>query len=161
MCIHRTMAVLAQFSLCLFSFEAAANSIFSYAQINIPFEVKVEGSWAQVIESQEEWESFYTAHVVSFSESESELESPPKIDFNNYTIIAGGLGGGSATRSLMIERVGDSGPITYIQALILRGVGCIVPAVATFPTIAILVPKTEDELQFFVKEATYKCGDLG
>ena len=159
--MYRTMTLLILCTLCSLSLKASADSIFSYAEINIPFEVKVDGSWVQVIESQEEWQSFYSAYAIRIGESDSETETAPDIDFNHYTIIAGGLGAGSAARSLMIERVGDSDTTTYVSALVLQRVGCVVLAVATFPTIVILVPKPKNDLQFFLREATIDCGDLG
>lgn len=141
--------------------DSSAASTFSYAEINVPFEVQVDGTWVEIIETQQEWEAFYTENAVKYVGPDSDLGTPPEFDFDSYVVVAGGLGAGSAARSLMIERVDGLGATTYLSALILQMVGCNVIDAVTYPTIVILIPKPEDDLQIISKEATFNCGQRG
>ncbi|MDO8270642.1 MAG: hypothetical protein Q7U82_01810, partial [Gammaproteobacteria bacterium] len=102
-------AVMVYSSLCLISTQATAANVFSYAQIDVPFDVRVDGTWVKVIESREAWDAFYRENAGKYLAPESELNIPPQFDFDAYTVIAGGLGAGSAGRSLMIEYVKGGG----------------------------------------------------
>lgn len=64
--------------LCWSCIQASANSVFSYAQINVPFEVRVDGTWIQVIEDQEDWEAFYAENAQNYYEPDSEFSIPPE-----------------------------------------------------------------------------------
>ncbi len=143
--------------LCWSCIQASANSVFSYAQINVPFEVRVDGTWIQVIEDQEDWEAFYAENAQNYYEPDSEFSIPPEIDFEAYTIIAGGLGAGSANRSLSISSVNADSSATHVNALVLTGRGCIVLAVATYPTVVILIPKPMADVRVSTREAFYDC----
>ncbi|MES3007035.1 MAG: hypothetical protein V4751_04610 [Pseudomonadota bacterium] len=150
-------AVMVYSSLCLASTQASAANVFSYAQINVPFEVRVNGTWAKVIENREAWEAFYKENAGKYLAPESELNNPPLFDFGAYTVIAGGLGEGGAGRSLMIENV-RGGSTTYVGALVLLAdSSCNVTANVTYPTMVILIPKPQGKLQLNSREAVFSC----
>jgi len=124
----------------------------------VPFDVRETGSWVQVIDSREAWETFYAGNARKYLGPDSALNIPPEFDFETYTIIAGGLGAGGADRSLMIEYVKNSGATTYVGALALRAGGaCDVIAMETYPTIVILIPKPRGTLQLYSREALFYC----
>lgn len=151
-------AVMVYISLCLVSTQASAANVFSYAQIDVPFDVKTDGTWVKIIESREAWDAFYRENAGKYLAPESELNIPPQFDFDAYTVIAGGLGAGSAGRSLMIEYVKGGGTTTYVGALVMRtGGGCDITANITYPTIVILLPKPQGRLQLFSREAVFFC----
>ena len=76
----------------------------------------------------------------------------------DYTVIAGGLGAGGANRSLMIEYVKGRSRTTYVGALILKtGIGCLVPSAVTYPTIVILIPKLQVNLEVYSRKAVFNC----
>jgi hypothetical protein len=138
--------------------QVLAASVFSYAQINVPFEVRVDGGWVQVIEDQATWEAFYVEHAEVYLGQDSELITPPELDFKTYTVIAAGLGAGSSGRSLMIEYVKGTSSTTYVSALILRtGGSCIITANVTYPTLVVLIPKPQETLKLFSKESVFEC----
>jgi hypothetical protein len=143
--------------LCWSPIQASASSVFSYAQINVPFEVRVDGSWVQIIENREDWEAFYVENAQNYHEADSDLNTPPDIDFEAYTIIAGGLGAGSANRSLSISSVNANSSATHVNALVVTGRGCVVLAVATYPTVVILIPKPMADVRVSTREAFYDC----
>lgn len=151
-------AVIVYTSIFLISTQASAANVFSYAQINVPFDVKADVTWVKVIENRDAWEAFYKENAGKYLAPESELNIPPQFDFEAYTIIAGGLGAGSSGRSLMIEYVKGGGSTTYVGALVLLAdVGCAVTANVTYPTIVILLPKPQGKLQLFSREAVFFC----
>lgn len=151
-------AVMVYISLCLVSTQASAANVFSYAQINLPFDVKADGTWVKIIENREAWDAFYRENAGKYLAPESELNIPPQFDFDAYTVIAGGLGSGNAGRSLMIEYVKGGGSTTYVGALVLRAdSGCAIVGMVTYPTIVILLPKPQGKLQLFSREAVFFC----
>lgn len=151
-------AVMVYSSLCLVSTQASAANVFSYAQIDVPFDVRVDGTWVKVIESREAWDAFYKENAGKYLAPESELNIPPQFDFENYTVVAGGLGAGNSGRTLMIEYVKGGGSTTFVGALVLRADGgCAITGNVTYPTIVILMPKPQGKLQLFSREAVFFC----
>lgn len=129
---------------------AAAEEFFTHAVLNLPFEVYVDGTWVSVFESQEDWDLFYNEHVPDYIDESFELRYPPEFDFENYMVIAGGLGVDVFGDRLSIEKVIATSSTVYIIALVVsKGVGCGTLAVVRWPTIAILIPKPEGEIEFF------------
>jgi hypothetical protein len=150
--------VLMCFTLCWYPAQASAANVFSFAEINVPFDVRVNGSWVEVIESRDAWESFYVENAVKYLGPNSESIIVPEFDFESYTVVAGGLSAGGSDRLLMLAGVRASGSITYIDAVAIRAEGaCNGIAIETYPTIVILIPKPEGTLRVNTRQAFYCC----
>ncbi len=142
--------------------HAQTPGVFSHAQINVPFEVRTTGTWVEIIDTQEEWHAFYSANAKITLGSSAENFPTPEFDFASYTIVAGGLGAGASGRSLLIEQVRAAGSTTFVGALVLRTSGsCASAAVVTYPTVVILIPKPQGNLQINSREATFACNWVG
>lgn len=138
--------------------HAQTPSVFSHAQINVPFEVRRTGTWVEIIETREAWHAFYVANAKVYLGPNSERLTPPEFDFAAYTIVAGGLGEGGSGRSLMIQSVQASDSSTVVSALVLRATGaCSTLDWITYPTVVILIPKPHGNLHVSSREASFDC----
>ena len=145
-------------TLCLYPAQAFSASVFSFAEIEVPFEVRANGSWVEVIESSDAWERFYIQNAEKYLGPNSEYILLPEFDFDAYTVIAGGLGAGGGDRYLMLESVTTNGATTYVNAVAMRAEGsCSTLTTETYPTVVILMPKPEGTVRVNTREAFYYC----
>jgi hypothetical protein len=113
------------------------------------------GPWYQVIQTQQEWEQFYSSQPLPTVDV---VAPPPIIDFANYTLIVGGLGGGTGPW-LVMDKVVDVSDTLYVNVgRVVPGAHCAVAQVVTFPTLAILVRKTSKKIQVYVEPLVFNCG---
>ncbi len=137
--------------------SAYSSSVFKYAEIDIPFEISADGTWVEVFDSQESWSNFYRENTPSYIDENDERAIPPEFDFSLYRLIAGGLGGGSAGRTILMD-VEHTYSTSYISStVVLAGSNCAVAAVYTNPTIVILIPRLEKSLAISKSELVKNC----
>jgi hypothetical protein len=130
---------------------AYAADAFSFALLNIPAR-EVQKSWVQVIKTQEEWATFYGSLVP--------VRPVPVIDFENYQIVAGGLGmvGNTAGPRLVVERVDELTNQILVSVLIVTPIpGCLGLDAVHYPTTAIVIRKTDKPVQIHSSSATTDC----
>lgn len=142
------------FATMVFAANTASAQVFTHSIIKVPFEVRADEPWSQIIETQEEWIEFYETHALNYLQPDSELAIPPTFDFDSYTIVAGGLDGSYTHSNLMIGQVTSS----YIAAAILTPEGqCNFTAGISWPQIVVLIPKPTQPLSIYTTEYKFDC----
>ena len=150
--------IILQFTL-ICSVPAQAADFFSHTVVNMPYSYQTNGGWVRIISSQQEWETFYQELTAPYVEFLSKVEPMPIIDFENYMLIAGGLGFKSSNgTTVSIESVIELYNIIYVNAVSTRtGVNCMAGAQVTYPTVAILIKKTAKKIKIYLSEAIINC----
>ncbi len=112
-----------------------------------------------VISSQEDWESFYNQPLAYMSFLEGTIPTAPVLDFENYQVLAGGLGVQSHGGSLLVvEEVQElEGSIAVHVLLVRPSSNCLLPMVISYPSTAILVKKTDKPFTFSVSQLVDEC----
>ncbi len=159
----------------LLSMHVSASEFFSHTIINLPNDYWTSKPWSKVINNQEELKTFYKAlthpfdicvttdqNGNTFYEENPNLpigvpcddgspdiddELLPSIDFEQYTMVVGGLGFSSPCYlSFHISQVSYSDNHAYIKAQKMTEEGSYsCSAVVVTPTIGLLIRKTETE----------------
>jgi hypothetical protein len=120
----------------------------------MPNKIISENPWIKFITTQKEWNLFY---------DESVIDSPtlinPQIDFENYQVIAGGLGmRTSGGYMILVKDVLEFEHEIYVNIIDIRpGNNCIVTSEITYPSTIIVIKKTSKPIKFFVSKYTSKC----
>lgn len=137
---------------------AQEHDVFSHAVLRLPHDLKSEEPWTRIINTQEEWQSFYDELLVE-NEIDPTLSSAPVLDFENYLLLAGGLGiRSSGGFTVSVESVHEFENEIFIQVLeILPGAHCVVTMGITYPSTAILIKKTNKPFKSSVLKATHDC----
>ncbi len=138
---------------------AYAGNVFSHAVLTLLDNPRIEKAWSQVISTQAEWEDFYNQPLAYMSFVEGQVPVAPQLDFEKYQVLAGGLGmqshGGSF---LTVKSVQELERSISVHVLLVRpGKNCIVPAVISYPSTAILVKKTDKPFSFSVSNLVNEC----
>lgn len=141
------------------SVHVLAEDYFSHAVIDLPYDYESSLPWFQVINSQEE--------LVTFIEKSSygqigEGDDPlpvPEVDFDAYTLVVGGLGfqptGGY---SIAVDHVVETTDDLRIYALgVVPGESCLVDTSITYPTIGVLLRKTDKNIVAVRNDVTFHC----
>ncbi|BCG64381.1 MAG: hypothetical protein methR_P2154 [Methyloprofundus sp.] len=136
-----------------------ANDAFSHAVLSLLDDPRNEEAWSMVINSQEDWESFYNQPLAYMSFLAGTIPTAPVLDFENYQILAGGLGmqshGGAF---LTVETVQELENSISVHVLLVRpGPDCTLPAVISYPSTAILIKKTDKPFSFSVSNLIDEC----
>lgn len=149
----------------VFSTQSHSTELLSHMVLNLPFEYQTDNPWVRIIGSQEEWEEFYREliqpleHVAQFNGFSLDADAPSDIDFDTYTLIAGGLGfRPSNGTSLSVESVIETYSTVYINALAVEpGANCLSGAQVTYPTTALLIRNTDKNIRIYLSEARSVC----
>lgn len=141
--------------------ESQAYDIFSHTVLRLPYELQSDEPWLRTITTQEQWESFYN-ELFSQNLGGDELDNPvtiPKIDFENYQIVAGGVGvKPSSGFEISIYKVYEFTDYMLINVFIVSpGPDCTAGAVITYPYAAAQIKKTDKLLRFSVSYLTHFC----
>lgn len=130
---------------------AFSQDYFSHAVLVVP-EARIDTPWVEVINTKAKWEAFYLKHAGPGA-------AVPPIDFNTYRVVAGGLGRINAGGALIaIERAFYLGNMVYISGMSVRpGPNCIVAQVVSWPTTAIVIPQSNQEVAVSIGKFTRDC----
>lgn len=134
--------------------------IYSHTVLKLPYEPKVDEPWSRVITTQEEWEKFYLQLIDENARDTTITFVTPKIDFNTYQVVTGSIGvRSSGGYSVSVEKVYElSDAIIAINVIVTRpGSYCVVAAMVTYPSTAILIKKTTKPIQFYSSQFTQEC----
>ncbi len=137
--------------------DVFVHDIFSHAVLNLPFEFRSTEPWVRFISTQEEWESFYTELIYgNLGNTEFLL---PEIDFENYQMIAGGVGFQSTGGfQLVIEKVYENSNGLFVDILFVTpGKYCGVTTASSYPSAAILIKKTDKPSKISVTNIVKEC----
>ena len=140
----------------LLAIESRAQGYVSFTVLGqSPTSVQVKTSERIVIESEDEWKSFYrsaTQHI---------LPPPPipAIDFKSQTVLVATAGTKSSVGyDIMIKGVFEGMEIVDVQVLEINRSTCGNLQALTYPSTIITVPKIGKPFRFRTKEATFECG---
>lgn len=138
-----------------------ATDVFSHTVLLMPHELGNEKSWLKVIKNQQEWEEYFYSTMAAITYVQGKAPVAPELDFKNYQVIAGGLGlRSSGGYTLAIDSVRQFEDVMYIHVLDIRpGPGCVVTAALTYPSITVLVKKTETPIRYSVSELIASCAE--
>jgi hypothetical protein len=138
---------------------AFAVDIYSHIVLKLPYELRNDAPWIKIIQTQEEWESFYNQLIIDSLVFPAEAEPAPVIDFHNFQMIAGGLGVRSSIGDrLLIEGVHEMDDVVIIQVLEVRRAGtCLVLPALSYPSATILIKRTDKPIRVLVSTALDEC----
>lgn len=138
-----------------------ATNIFSHTVLNLPSELITEKPWVRVITTQEDWKIFFNELTVNSQLTLTDEQVLPEIDFTTFQVVAGGLGFRSHDGDrLLIESVFTLENQVEINALIIKaGESCVTPDVISYPTVAILIRKSEKQIHIGATELVGECFD--
>ncbi len=138
-----------------------ANEAFSHAVLSLLDDPRNEEAWSMVITSQEDWESFYNQPLAYMSFLDGNTPTAPVLDFENYQVLAGGLGvHGAGGTLLVVDKVQELDHSIAVHVLIVRpSSNCLLPMVISFPSTAILVKKTDKPFTFSVSQLINECAE--
>jgi hypothetical protein len=136
-----------------------ADELFSYTVLKFPHRLSnVNQSWYQVITTQEQWQAFY---------AKSGAQNPnaaPKIDFNVYQLVMGGLEKPSGGYGVIIENVAEGSDGIYIEVLDtsidFKNCNCAVGQGFTYPEAALLIKKTDKPIKVHISTAVTESINL-
>ena len=142
------------------------NSIFSHSILKLPFEPKRDNAWSEVITSESQWVLFYSKLINENSFTTIDYVIP-KIDFENYQVITGGLGDTlSLSDFLLIREVNELADVILITVVynqlepncINVQFGHIINNMPNYPTITFLIKKTDKPIKFHLQRINnYEC----
>jgi hypothetical protein len=139
--------------------KANAEDYFSHSIINLPYEYEVEEPWVMILDSDDDLEAFYKKTIKKYLDFGYEVKPMPEIDFNQYTLVVGGLGFQSTgANHLAIGRIIELSDTIYINAVkIVLGRGCAGTADVVYPTTGILLKKTNKKIVAYLEKAVSDC----
>ena len=131
-----------------------ASDIFSHAVLTLPDDPRINDPWFKIIRNQADWEAHFYATTAAITYPDSMAPTAPVLDFQNYQVISGGLGiRSSGGYSLAIQSVHKIEEAMYIHVLsVSPGPGCVSFSAITYPSITILVKKTDTPIKFTISE---------
>lgn len=140
---------------------AYSDEVFSHTVLLMPHELGNEKPWLKLIKSQQEWEDYFYSTMAAITYPQGKAPVAPEMDFNNFQVIAGGLGlRSSGGYNLAIDNVRQFGGVTYIHVLdISPGPGCLVTTALTYPSITVMVKKTETPIRYSVSSLISPCAE--
>jgi hypothetical protein len=138
-----------------------ATEFFSHTVLDLPDDPRNENSWSQVINSQEDWESFFNATLAASLFLQGEAPTAPEFDFEKFQILTGGLGvKPSSGYILSVENVIELDDVIEIHVFDIRpGANCVTFAALTYPSTTILVEKTDKPFRFSVSQLVDECSE--
>ena len=139
--------------------ESSSYELLSHVVLNLPSEVGSETPWSRTITTSSEWNAFYGELLQRGTTVPAEPVTAPAIDFDTYQLVAGGLGmQTSGGYSVVVRKVSELSESLLIDVLFVRpGANCVVATLITYPTVAILVKKTNKPLRFSLSNLTLDC----
>ena len=136
-----------------------ASDLFSHTVLTLPDDPMNEEPWKKVINTQEDWESFFyarTAHIFS-----PEPFIAMEIDFEKYQVLTGGFGEKPFGHSLSIEQVIELDNEIHVVVLDIQpGLDCVrafVPFGPSYPSATVLVKRTDKPFKFIVSQLIEQC----
>jgi hypothetical protein len=115
---------------------------------------RFENETLRAVRSLAEWKALWHPYNPG-SESTS-----PDVDFTKYTLLIAALGTrGSGGYTVTIRNAVEDGPMVHVSVLELRphGPGCAATTEISYPTTAVLIPRTAKTIWFEVKSADLDC----
>ena len=140
---------------------AQSAEVFSHAVLSLPGSLRSDKPWVKIIRNQTDWESHFYATTAAITYPESMAPIAPVLDFEDYQVISGGLGGrSSGGYYIAIESVHELEKAMVIHVLDVRpGPGCVVSFWLTNPSITFLVKKTDKPIKFTVSTLINPCAE--
>lgn len=141
--------------------QDAAEDIFSHSVLNLPHEPREEFSWVRVLSDQETWTAFYRQ---LYTDAEQEApEHAPAFDFDHYQVIVGGVGlqyhGGF---SIAVGYYHEFDSERMLDTLLIRpGPDCTTTTALNYPSLALLVPRSDKPLRVRVNDLVQYCSFAG
>jgi hypothetical protein len=138
---------------------AYSSDFFSHTVLSLPDDPRIEEPWSKTITTQQDWELYFYSTTAHMTFLQGEAPVAPQLDFENYQILAGGLGmKPSGGNILSVENVQELDDIIDIHVLsITPGASCVSIAMISYPSTTILVKKTDKPFRFTISNAIAEC----
>lgn len=136
-----------------------ASDTFSHTVLLLLDDPNIETPWNRIIESQEEWESFFNEPLAYMFMSPADVPTAPVIDFSQYQIVTGGLGvQDSGGYRLLVEEVEETNNEIIIHTLMIKpSAVCGIPEDISYPSATILVERTDKPFRFSLSQLLDEC----
>ena len=138
-----------------------ASDLFSHTVLTLPDDPRTEEPWKMIINSQEDWESFFYARTAYAIYLQGQAPIAMEIDFEKYQVLSGGLGEKPHGHSLSVEQVIELDNEIHVVILDIQpGLDCVrsfVPFGPSYPSATVLVKRTEKPFKFIVSRLIEEC----
>jgi PrcB C-terminal len=114
----------------------------------------------RVVRSLGEWNALWQPSVSNPSSMPRRESWPIDVDFTKYTLLLVALGTRpSGGFTVTIRDARDDGTVVHVSVLEVRprGPDCAVTAALTYPTTAVLIPRTDKAVRFEIESADLDC----
>jgi PrcB C-terminal len=112
----------------------------------------------RAVRSQKEWKALWQQS--DHSGNPNPDSTSPGIDFTKYTVLIAALGTrGSGGYTVTIRNARDDGAVIHVSVLEVRprGPACAVTTEISYPSTAVLIPRTDRAVRFEVTSADLDC----
>jgi hypothetical protein len=113
-----------------------------------------------VVRSLKEWNDLRQASVSNQNPNPRRESWPIDVDFAKYTLLLAALGARpSGGYTVTIRDARDDGTVVHVSVLEVRprGPECTATAIMTYPTTAVLIPRTDKAVRFEIESADLDC----
>ncbi len=138
-----------------------ADNIMTHAVLALPDDPRIEEPWSRTITSQQEWNDHFNQSLAYMQFPVGEAPTPMEIDFEQYQILSGGLGIKPSTgHYIAINEVKELDDRIWVHVLsVSPGANCSSGAMITYPSITLLVKKTDKPFVFTVSHLSEDCAE--
>jgi hypothetical protein len=138
-----------------------ASDLFSHTVLILPDDPRTEEPWKKIINTQEDWESFFYARTAYTTYLQGQAPIAMEIDFEKYQVLAGGLGEKPHGHSLSVEQVIELENEIHVVVLDIQpGLDCVrafIPLEPSYPSATVLVKRTGKPFKFIVSRLIEEC----
>lgn len=138
---------------------ANAADAFSHTVLSLLDDPRNEEAWSLAIDNQKDWEGFYNKPLAYMSFLQGEVPVAPKLDFEKYRILTGGVGvKNTGGFQLVVKDVRERDDELLIHLLMIRpSASCATPQALSYPSATILVEKKDKPFKFVISKLVDEC----
>jgi len=136
-----------------------SGEVFSHTVLSLLDNPRNEQPWTLLINSQADWEDFYNQPLAYMQFAQGQVPTAPTLDFENYQVVAGGLGiKNNGGYRLIVSDVYEFDNEVNIHVLVIQpSANCLLPQVISYPSATILIRKTNKPLRFTTSQLLDEC----
>jgi hypothetical protein len=138
-----------------------ASDLFSHTVLTLPDDPMTEEPWKKIINTQEDWESFFYARTAYTTYLQGQAPIAMEINFEKYQVLAGGLGEKPHGHSLSVAQVIELENEIHVVVLDIQpGLDCVrafIPLEPSYPSATVLVKRSDKPFKFIVSQLIEQC----
>lgn len=156
--ILKNISITIIFIMSLISSSQASES-FSHSVLTLLDDPRNEKPWTLILNNQQDWEDFYNKPLAYMTFPQGEAPVAPKIDFERYQVLTGGLGvKNTGGFQLVVNNVRELDNELLVHVLVVRpSANCLTIQQVSYPSTTILVEKNNKPFKFVVSQLIDEC----